>query len=88
MLLSAGLPNCYWPFAAKYYAFMRTVVRNGDESIFAKRHKGEHFKGPLIPFGALVRAMPSAIQEKRRAKFEHTMQPAVFLGYLVQPGCQ
>ena len=35
-----------------------------------------------------MRAMPSAIQEKRRAKFEHTMQPAVFLGYVVQLGCQ
>jgi len=65
---------------AKYYAFMRTIVRNGEESIFAKRHRGEHFKGPLIPFGALIGAMPR--------KFEPTMQPAIFLGYVVQPGCR
>ena len=88
MLLSAGLPHCYWPYAAKYYAFMRTVVKKGSESIFAKRHKSEHFQGPLIPFGALIRAMPSAIQDGRRLKFEHTLQPAIFLGYIVQPGCR
>ena len=68
MLISAGLPNCYWPFAAKYYAFMRTIVRNGEESIFAKLHEGEHFNGPLIPCGALVRAMPSKIYDRRRKK--------------------
>ena len=60
----------------------------GNESIFAKRHGSDHFKGPLIPFGALVKAMPSAIHDGRRLKFDHTLQPAVFLGYIVQPGCR
>ena len=32
--------------------------------------------------------MPSAIRDQRRLKFEHTMQPAIFLGYVVQPGCK
>ena len=87
-LLAAGLPHCYWHHAAKYYAFMRTVVKKGNASIFAKRHGSEHFQGPLIPFGALIKAMPSAIQDGRRLKFEHTLQPAIFLGYIVQPGCR
>ena len=77
MLLSAGLPSCYWPFDAKCYAFMRTIVRNGEDSIFAKRHNGEHFTGPSVPFGSLIWAMPSAINGRRRKKFEHTM-----------PGCK
>ena len=88
MLLAAGLPHCYWPFAAKYYAFMRTIIVKNDDSIYAKRHNGDHFEGPRIPFGALVRAMPSAIHDNRRMKFDHPMQPAVFLGYIVQPGCK
>ena len=88
MSLSAGLPNFDWPFAARYYAFMRTIMRTGEDSIFAKRHDGEHFHGPLIPFGALIRAMPSAINKERLRKFEPTRQPAVFLGYSVQPGCR
>ena len=79
MLISAGLPNCYWPFAAKCYAFMRTIVKSREDSIFAKLHDGEHFSGPRIPFGALVRAIPSKIHDNRRKKFEHTMQPSVFL---------
>ena len=66
---------------------MRTVVQNGEESIFAKFHEGEHFPGPRIPFGALVHAMPSKIFDRRREKLEPAMQPTVFLGYVVQPGC-
>ena len=31
--------------------------------------------------------MPSKIHDHRRKKFEHTLQPTVFLGYVVQPGC-
>ena len=30
--------------------------------------------------------MPSAIHDRRRAKFAATMQPAIFLGYVLQPG--
>jgi len=66
---------------------MRTIVKSGEESIYAKLQDGEHFSGPRIPFGALVRATPSKIHDKRRKKLEHTMQPAVFLGYVVRPGC-
>ena len=49
------------------------------------RHK-EAFKGEIIPFGALVFAMPSGISRKRNFKFEAAAQPAVFLGYVVQDG--
>ena len=88
MLLAAGLPHCYWPFVAKYYAFMRMVIVTNETSIFARRHGGKNFQRPLIPFGALIKAMPSAIHDHRRMKFESPMQPAVFLGYVVQPGCK
>lgn len=78
MLLSAGLPNRDLPFTAKCYALMRTAIKNGDQSIYARRHGLGHFDGPLIPGGALARAMPSAIHHTRRAHFGHTMQPTIF----------
>ena len=40
MLLAAGFPHCYWHHAARYYAFMRTIMVKNGESIYAKRHQG------------------------------------------------
>ena len=42
---------------------MRMVVIHNGESAYAKRHKSDHVSGPLIPLGALIKAMPSARNE-------------------------
>ena len=60
MLLSVGLPHCYWPFAAKNYSLMRPVVINDGESIYAKRHSSDHFSGPLVPVSYTHLTLPTS----------------------------
>lgn len=81
LLLQAGLPH------ARCYATLHNVAH--DEctgSPFAYRHGGNAFTGPLIPFGALVHAVPSALHKKWNLKFEPPVRPAIFLGYVMQDG--
>ena len=84
-LLQAGLPHVWWPHAARCYAVHSNVAGLQENTPMQARHK-EAFKGEVIPFGALVFAMPSGINRKRNFKFEAAAQPAVFLGYVVQDG--
>lgn len=44
------------------------------------------YSGPLIPFGALVHAMPSALHKRRHLKFEPALKTVIFSGYVVQGG--
>ena len=37
-LLQAGLPACFWPFAAEHYAFTCTVHENEAQPAFFNRH--------------------------------------------------
>ena len=83
-LLQAGLPACFWPFAAEHYAFTCTVHENEAQPAFFNRH-GRYFKGPLTPFGADVTMIPSPLQPQPR-KFAPRGDPCVFLGYVLQPG--
>jgi len=87
LLLGAGLPHCWWPVAARRYAFLHNVVEGYREAKtkWERRH-GHPFEGPCIPFGALVHAMPSLLRKDDNLKFEGPMRPAVFLGYVTQPG--
>ncbi len=53
LLLQAGLPGSFWPYAMKAYCFAQnTEVVDGD-SAWHKRHEQGHFDGPAIPFGCL-----------------------------------
>ena len=54
LLLQAGLPGAFWPYAMKAYCFAQnTEVIKGD-SAWNQRHGLGHFDGPRIPFGCLV----------------------------------
>ena len=64
LLEHSGLPSPYWPYASRcfcHHANIRMVV--GD-SAGNKRHKQEHFKGEIIPFGALDFRPPKPILNK------------------------
>ena len=76
-LLQAGLPACFWPFAAEHYAFMVTVMENEQQPAYFNRH-GKYFKGPLIPFGAAIDVVPSPLAPKPK-KFNPRGCPACFL---------
>jgi len=59
LLLQAGLPSKFWPYATQAFCNgINTVVKNG-ESCYNKRHKQGHFLGKYIPFGCLVDYYPT-----------------------------
>ena len=85
-LYAAGLPTCFWPYAAHHYAFARNAaIRKGD-SAWNKRKAAGHFNGPLVPFGALVHFMPSPTYRTRFPKMDATTIPGIFIGYQLHPG--
>jgi len=59
LLLQAGLPSKFWPFASQAFCNgLNTVVVDGD-SRYNKRHGEGHFPGKHIPFGCLVDYYPT-----------------------------
>ena len=59
LLLQAGLPSKFWPFASQAFCNgVNTVVVDGD-SKYHKRHGEGHFPGKFIPFGCLVDYYPT-----------------------------
>lgn len=64
--LEAALLHVWWSYAARLYAMLHNNTHDDRVgSSFTHRHGGNAFIGPLIPFGALVYAMPSSLHKKR-----------------------
>ena len=84
ILIRAGFPACFWPFAAPYYCLMDNVDvgANQQKSPYHLVHK-EEFKGQLIPFGSRVYFKPLAVRVDHEppTKWEGTGEPGVFMGY-------
>merc|ERR1711873_396484 len=85
--MGAGMPHPYWDCAAECFCFLRnTAIRNGD-SAWNRLHGQGHFKGPRIPFGALVSFKPSStIARYAPLKHDASAVPGVFMGYKVSSG--
>ncbi len=59
VLLQAGLPGCFWTFAAPCYCMLDTAA-NKKESVSAwEKRFGEPVHGQRIRFGCLVSHIPS-----------------------------
>ena len=56
------------------------------DSAWNKRHKQGHFKGEIIPFGALVDFRPPKPILNRFLKFEKRSMPGILLGYYLMSG--
>ena len=73
VLFQSGLPHCYWAEAAECFAFPQNIhskVRNTKDTAYFKRF-GHKFKGKIIPFGSLVRYLPTSHRElNERGKFD------------------
>ena len=63
------------------YACWRVIV-----SAWNKRHKQGHFKGEIIPFGALIDFRPPKPILNKFPKFEKRSLPGIFLGYHLMSG--
>ena len=97
LLEAAGMQPRFWPLAARAFCFAYNIEQwrqGGTEeaptlvSAWEKRHKGDPFSGPKIPFGALVDFKPSPVEKVKiqEPKFGPKGVPGIFLGYVLLPG--
>ena len=86
LLLAAGLPPGFWPYAMRAFCFGSNIaMRNGD-SAWNRRHKKGHFQGKIIPFGALVDFRQNKRRDDRMPKAAPDATEGIFLGYKLNPG--
>jgi len=82
----AGLPACFWPYAAVYCALLHNITF-GDvphESPWYRKF-GEEFTGKLMPLGCGVWFLP-APTKYAPDKAAPNMSFGIFLGYRMAPG--
>ena len=84
VLLHAGSPRWYWPYACRYFCSMKNVQFIDGSSAWTSRHGEDRFPGQTIPFGALVNYLPTPVT--KRPKAADKTRPAIFVGYYVAPG--
>jgi hypothetical protein len=85
ILLHAGLPPQWWPFAAKFFCFACNIDDSQGPSPWDRRH-GSQLEGLRCPFGALVDFLPPKPVLERLPKFGPRGTPGIFLGYYIHPG--
>ena len=68
ILIYAGLPTQFWPYACRYFCLAHNSMSwKGHESAYKLRF-GEQFpvNKPLLPFGCLVYFMPAEVNQDRK----------------------
>ena len=85
LLVLAGLPACFWTYAAPHYTFLHnTYLEDNGETPYFLRH-AEHFEGKRLTFGCAVYFKPSPTKYTPD-KAEPTMQTGILVGYRLAPG--
>ena len=64
ILIQAGLPLEFWPFAAEHYSFMHNIQQMGGSSPYFCT-TGEWFRGKMLPFGCRVICRPSVTKNDK-----------------------
>ena len=86
-LLTAGLPACFWEFAAPHVCMMDNTV-GWDKSPYALTH-GTPFNGHRLPLGCLVRFLPASTKDSHdKIKWDSEGQYGIFAGYKMKSGCK
>ena len=90
-LEQAGVPVCFWPYAAEHYCVVdntshaQVAANKEDLTPWQKTH-GEDFKGLRIPFGCAVTFKPNPTKEGESHKFSGDAIDGIFAGYELGPG--
>ena len=81
-LRSAGLPYCFWPYAAAHWCALCNFTDrpDGRSSPYFLRY-GIHFSGLIIPLGCLVYYYPAQTKYVHVNKAEPRLSVGIFLGY-------
>ena len=83
VLLQSGLDENWWADSMECYCYLRNIQDLlADGKTPCERRFGELFKGPVIPFGALVDYHPFSTKDQSRFhQFGKKVLPGTFLGY-------
>ena len=83
VLLQSGLDEKWWVDSMECYSYLRNIqdLLSDGKTLYESRF-GMQFKGPVIPFGAMVEYHPiSAKDLSRLHHFGLKVLPGIFLGY-------
>ncbi len=88
LLFQAGLPSCFWTFAAPCYCLLDNATDKKETKSAWELKYGSPFEGALLPFGCLVSYLPSPTKglEGSVAKMDPSAREGVFAGYKMKPG--
>jgi len=80
-LAQAGLPACFWPYAAPYYCLMENLTYDKDGFRLYDKWAEKEFDAQVIPFGALVEYIPpSTRKDDQPLKWSGSSLPGAFAG--------
>ena len=93
-MIQAGLPECFWPFAAPHYCFLENTSKIDhqgdvypDGSPYRVAHGGEEPNVKRLPFGCEVIFIPSSTKlQDLPTKWEGVALTGVIAGYRMGPG--
>ena len=88
VLLQSGLGDEWWADSMECYCYLRNIHDLlSDGKTPCERRFGEAFKGPIIPFGAMVRYHPIFAKDQSGLhQFGVKVLPGIFLGYALYSG--
>ena len=92
ILICAGLPECFWPFAAQHFCFLENTSAIGvDGKVFkdGSPYNRAHGKGEVdalrLPFGCAFYFTPADTKGFPKGKFEGSGEAGVIAGYNMSP---
>ena len=85
VLLQSGLDEKWWVDVYCYLRNTQDFLLDGKTP--HERRFGQHFKGPIVPFGSLVEYYPTTAKNQSRIhQFGKKVLPGLFLGYALYVG--
>ena len=84
VMLRSGLDEKWWTDSMECYCYLRNIqdLLSGGKTPFERR-SGQPFKGPTIPFAAMVEYHPVSAEDLSRLhQFGRKVLPGIFLGYV------
>ena len=88
VLLRSGLDEKWWADSMECYCYLRNVqdLLAGRKTPYERRF-GKSYKGPIIPFGALVEYLPNSEKDKARIhQFGKKVLRRISIGYALIAG--
>ena len=86
LLLEAGLPDCFWVYAAPTFCHMENItIQDDGVSKWSLANNGNEWTADTFPLGCLVYDIPAPTVEDR-PKHSSRMKAGIFFGYELLAG--